>query len=75
MRTQFRRSGSMQPGHDVETVEYGDILRVTGLPQTGKRTVVVDTDEPDPRKKLIIDEHMDVFPHAYTVLQYTATTQ
>ena len=22
----------------------------------------VDTDEPDPRKKLIIDEHMDVYP-------------
>ena len=62
--------GSMQPGHDVETDGDGDIIRVTGLPQAGKRTVVIDTDEPDPRKKLIIDEHMDVYPHAYTVLQY-----
>ena len=61
---------SIQPGHDVETQGDGEIIRVTGLPQTGKRTVVVDTDEPDPRKKLIIDEHMDAYPHGYTVLQY-----
>ena len=45
-------------------------MRVTGLPQDGKRTVEVDTDEPDPRKQLIIDEHMDVYPHTYTVEQY-----
>ena len=62
--------GTLQPGHDVDTIGSGDILRVTGLPQTGKRTVTVDTDEPDPRKKLIIDEHMDVFPHTYTVEYY-----
>ena len=62
-----RRSGTVQPGHDVDTEGEGDILRVTGLPQPGKRTVEVDTDEPDPRKKLIIDEHMDVYPHTYTV--------
>jgi peptidoglycan-N-acetylglucosamine deacetylase len=61
---------SMQPGHDVETQGDGDIIRVTGLPQPGKRTVVVDTDEADPRKKLIIDEHMDAYPHGYTVFQY-----
>ena len=62
--------GILQPGHDVDTAGSGDILRVTGLPQTGKRTVTVDTDEPDPSKKLIIDEHMDVFPHTYTVEYY-----
>jgi peptidoglycan-N-acetylglucosamine deacetylase len=45
-------------------------MRVTGLPQPGKRTVTVDTDEPDPRKKLIVDEHMDVYPRTYTVEQY-----
>ena len=39
-------------------------------PQPGKRTVTVDSDEPDPRKKLIIDEHMDVYPHTYTVEYY-----
>ena len=62
--------GTVQPGHDVDTEGDGDILRITGLPQPGKRTVDVDTDEPDPRKKLIIDEHMDVYPHPYTVEQY-----
>jgi peptidoglycan-N-acetylglucosamine deacetylase len=62
--------GVVQPGHDVDTEGEGDILRVTGLPQPGKRTVEVDTDEPDPRKKLIIDEHMDVYPRTYTIEQY-----
>jgi cellulose synthase/poly-beta-1,6-N-acetylglucosamine synthase-like glycosyltransferase/peptidoglycan/xylan/chitin deacetylase (PgdA/CDA1 family)/spore germination protein YaaH len=60
----------MKPGHDVETQGEGDIIRVIGLPQAGKRTVQVDTDEPDPRKKMIIDEHMDIYPRGYTVLQY-----
>jgi hypothetical protein len=62
--------GSVQPGHDVDAEGEGDILRVTGLPQPGIRTVQIDTDEPDPRKKLIIDEHMDVYPHTYTVQYY-----
>ena len=60
----------VQPGHDVDTEGEGDIIRVTGLPQPGKRTVQIDDDEPDPRKKLIIDEHMDVYPRTYTVQQY-----
>jgi cellulose synthase/poly-beta-1,6-N-acetylglucosamine synthase-like glycosyltransferase/peptidoglycan/xylan/chitin deacetylase (PgdA/CDA1 family)/spore germination protein YaaH len=62
--------GTVVPGHDVDTEGEGDILRVTGLPQPGKRTVSVDTDESDPRRKLIIDEHMDVYPHLYTIQQY-----
>jgi peptidoglycan-N-acetylglucosamine deacetylase len=62
--------GKVQPGHDVDTEGEGDILRITGLPQPGKRTVEIDTDEPDPRKKLIIDEHMDVYPRTYTIQQY-----
>jgi cellulose synthase/poly-beta-1,6-N-acetylglucosamine synthase-like glycosyltransferase/peptidoglycan/xylan/chitin deacetylase (PgdA/CDA1 family)/spore germination protein YaaH len=61
---------SVQPGHDVDTEGEGDILRVTGLPQHGTRTVTVDTDEVDPRKKLVIDEHMDVYPRTYTIEQY-----
>ncbi len=60
----------LKPGHDVDQEGTGDILRVTGLPQSGRRTVTVDTDEPDPRKKLIVDEHMDVYPHTYTVEYY-----
>jgi cellulose synthase/poly-beta-1,6-N-acetylglucosamine synthase-like glycosyltransferase/peptidoglycan/xylan/chitin deacetylase (PgdA/CDA1 family)/spore germination protein YaaH len=62
--------GTVVPGHDVDTEGEGDILRVIGLPQPGKRTVSVDTDESDPRRKLIIDEHMDVYPHTYTIQQY-----
>jgi cellulose synthase/poly-beta-1,6-N-acetylglucosamine synthase-like glycosyltransferase/peptidoglycan/xylan/chitin deacetylase (PgdA/CDA1 family)/spore germination protein YaaH len=62
--------GAVLPGHDVDTEGEGDILRVTGLPKPGRRSVEVDTDESDPRKKLIVDEHMDVYPHTYTVQQY-----
>ncbi len=62
--------GAVQPGHDVDTEGDGDIIRVTGLPQNGKRTVQIDDDEPDPRKKLIIDEHMDVYPRTYSIEQY-----
>ena len=62
--------GTVQPGHDVDTEGDGEIIRVIGTPKTGSRTVEVDTDEPDPRKKLIIDEHMDVYPNTYTIDQY-----
>jgi cellulose synthase/poly-beta-1,6-N-acetylglucosamine synthase-like glycosyltransferase/peptidoglycan/xylan/chitin deacetylase (PgdA/CDA1 family)/spore germination protein YaaH len=62
--------GVVQPGHDVDTEGEGDIIRVTGLPKVGKRTVQIDTDEPDPSKRLIIDEHMDVYPNTYTIQQY-----
>ncbi len=62
--------GKVAPGYDVDTEGDGDIIRITGLPQPGKRTVQVDDDEPDPRKKLIVDEHMDVYPRTYTVQQY-----
>jgi len=58
------------PGHDVDTEGDGDIIRVIGLPKPGKRTVTVDTDEQDPRRKLIIDEHMDTYPRTYVIQQY-----
>jgi cellulose synthase/poly-beta-1,6-N-acetylglucosamine synthase-like glycosyltransferase/spore germination protein YaaH/peptidoglycan/xylan/chitin deacetylase (PgdA/CDA1 family) len=60
----------VQPGHDLDIEGEGDIMRVTGLPKVGKRTITVDTDETDPRKKLIEDEHMDVYPRTYTVEYY-----
>jgi len=61
----------VQPGHDVDTEGDGDILRITGLPQWGSRTVQIDTDdETDPHKQLINDEHMDVYPHTFTIEQY-----
>jgi len=60
----------VQPGRDLDTEGEGDILRIAGAPQPGKRSVTVDTDEPDPRKKLIVDEHMDTYPRTYTIEQY-----
>ncbi len=66
----LKELSSVLPGHDVDTEGEGDILRVVGMPQPGKRTVTVDTDEPDPRKKLIVDEHMDVYPRSYTIDQF-----
>jgi peptidoglycan-N-acetylglucosamine deacetylase len=61
---------TVPPGHDVDTEGDGEIIHVTGLPKTGKRTVEIDTDEPDQRKKLLVDEHMDVYPSQYTIRQY-----
>ena len=61
---------SVPAGHDIDIEGEGDIMKVTGLPQAGKRTVTIDKDEPDPRKKLIEDEHMDVYPRTYTVEYY-----
>ena len=60
----------VQPGHEVDTEGVGDIMRVVGLPHPGKRTVTVDTSEPDPRKRLIVDEHMVVYPQTYTIQEY-----
>ncbi len=62
--------GKVQPGHDVDTQGVGDILRVVGLPHTGKRTVTVDTEDTDPRSRLIVNEHMVVYPQSYTVQEY-----
>jgi cellulose synthase/poly-beta-1,6-N-acetylglucosamine synthase-like glycosyltransferase/peptidoglycan/xylan/chitin deacetylase (PgdA/CDA1 family)/spore germination protein YaaH len=61
---------TVPPGHDLDTEGTGDILRITGTPKPGKRTVQIDTDETDPRRQLIIDEHMDVYPLAYQLQYY-----
>jgi peptidoglycan-N-acetylglucosamine deacetylase len=60
----------VEPGHGVDTEGEGDIIRVTGQPLAGKRTVETDTDEPDLHKRLITDERMDVFPRQFSVHQY-----
>ena len=62
--------GQVQPSHDVDNEGDGDIIRITDTPKPGKRTVQVDTDELDPRRKLILDEHMDVYPRTYVIEQY-----
>ncbi len=62
--------GTVDAGHDIDTEGEGDIIRITSLPKQGKRTVEIDTDEPDPRKKMLVDEHMDAYPSQYTIQQY-----
>ena len=66
----LRALAAPQPGHNIDIEGEGEIIRITGLPKPGKRSLEIDTDEPDPRKKLIIDEHMDVYPNTYSVQQY-----
>jgi cellulose synthase/poly-beta-1,6-N-acetylglucosamine synthase-like glycosyltransferase/peptidoglycan/xylan/chitin deacetylase (PgdA/CDA1 family)/spore germination protein YaaH len=56
---------AVSPGQDVDTEGEGDILRIVGLPQTGERTVQMDSDDFN-----IIDEDMVRLPHSYTIEQY-----
>jgi len=60
----------VQPGHDLDIEGTGDILRITGTPKPGRRTVQLDSDETDPRRQLIVDEHMDVYPLTYKLEYY-----
>ncbi len=62
--------GSVAPGHDVDDEGTGDIIRITNTPKNGKRVVQLDTDEPDLRRRLIIDEHMDTYPAGYRIELY-----
>jgi hypothetical protein len=64
------RAECVPPGHDLDDEGSGDIIRITGTPKPGKRIVELDTDETDPRRKLIIDEHMDSYPLSYQVEHY-----
>ena len=59
--------GVVPPGHDLDDEGTGDIIHISGTPKPGGRTVQLDTDETDPRRKLIIDEHMDTYPLSYRV--------
>jgi cellulose synthase/poly-beta-1,6-N-acetylglucosamine synthase-like glycosyltransferase/peptidoglycan/xylan/chitin deacetylase (PgdA/CDA1 family)/spore germination protein YaaH len=61
----------VSPGQDVDTEGDGDILRVTGLPQNGHRTLQMDDDKTIPSKYLsVVDETMDSYPLPYTLSQY-----
>lgn len=62
---------TIAPGQDVDTEGDGDILRITGTPQNGHRTLEMDDDKTIPAQYLsIIDESMNKFPLPYTVSQY-----
>ncbi len=61
----------VSPGQDVDTEGDGDILRVTGLPQNGHRTLTMDVDPTIPKPYLsVASESMDSYPLPYTLSQY-----
>ena len=49
----------VQPGNDVNTAGEGDILRITGVPQNGARTIDMDA-----HNQTATDEHMQAYPAA-----------
>ena len=61
----------VSPGQDIDTEGDGDVMRVTGLPQNGHRTLQIDDDTTIPSQFLsVIEEQMDSYPLPYTVSQY-----
>ncbi len=55
----------IQPGNDVNEEGEGDILRITGLPHPGSRTVDMDAEN-----QTATDEHMLTYPQPYTIEYY-----
>ncbi len=53
------------PGQDVNNEGEGDILRVTGRPANGSRTLSMDAEN-----FTITDERMPSYPRSYTIEQY-----
>jgi cellulose synthase/poly-beta-1,6-N-acetylglucosamine synthase-like glycosyltransferase/peptidoglycan/xylan/chitin deacetylase (PgdA/CDA1 family)/spore germination protein YaaH len=56
---------TVPPGNDVDTEGEGDILRIIAVPQTGSRTLNMDSDNFN-----ITDEEMTKLPRSYVVEQY-----
>ena len=56
---------TIYPGANVNTDGYGDILKVSGRPQDGKRTIQIDSDS-----NLAVSQVIHSFPEPYTLLQY-----
>jgi cellulose synthase/poly-beta-1,6-N-acetylglucosamine synthase-like glycosyltransferase/peptidoglycan/xylan/chitin deacetylase (PgdA/CDA1 family)/spore germination protein YaaH len=60
----------VEPGYDVDTENYGDILHITRPMQKGQRTVTMDDDESVPvGYRMITAESMSSYPLSYTVDQ------
>ncbi|HEY5057271.1 MAG TPA: polysaccharide deacetylase family protein, partial [Acidobacteriaceae bacterium] len=60
----------VEPGYDVDTEGFGDILDITRKTQTGHRTVTMDDDDSIPiGYRSVTDETMDTYPLSYTVNQ------
>jgi peptidoglycan-N-acetylglucosamine deacetylase len=56
---------TIYPGANVNTEGDGDILKVIGRPQDGKRTIQIDSDS-----NLAVGQEIHAFPQPYTLLQY-----
>ena len=56
---------TIPPGADVDTEGDGDVLRVTGRPQPGSRSI-----EMDDADMFAVDESMTKYPLSYTIQQY-----
>jgi cellulose synthase/poly-beta-1,6-N-acetylglucosamine synthase-like glycosyltransferase/peptidoglycan/xylan/chitin deacetylase (PgdA/CDA1 family)/spore germination protein YaaH len=62
---------TVEPGYDVDVEGQGDILRITGKPQPGKRTMFMDDDTTVPLPvRLVTRETMQSYPLSYTVQYY-----
>jgi cellulose synthase/poly-beta-1,6-N-acetylglucosamine synthase-like glycosyltransferase/peptidoglycan/xylan/chitin deacetylase (PgdA/CDA1 family) len=60
----------VEPGYDVDTEEFGDILRVTRKMQTGHRVVTMDDDDSIPEGyRSVTAETMNSYPLSYTIEQ------
>ena len=60
-----QRLATIYPGANVNTEGDGDILKVIGRPQDGKRTIQIDSDS-----NLAVSQVIHSFPQPYTLLQY-----
>ncbi|HEY4050859.1 MAG TPA: glycosyltransferase [Acidobacteriaceae bacterium] len=56
---------NIPPGHDVAACGDGDILRVTGEPHSGRRTIDMDSDN-----WTVTDEHIETYAQPYTIQYY-----
>jgi cellulose synthase/poly-beta-1,6-N-acetylglucosamine synthase-like glycosyltransferase/peptidoglycan/xylan/chitin deacetylase (PgdA/CDA1 family)/spore germination protein YaaH len=60
----------VEPGFDVDTEGYGDILDITRKPQIGHRVVTMDDDDSvQEGYRTIAAEKMEAYPLSYTVVQ------
>ncbi len=57
----------LPPGWDLDIEGVGDIMRVSGTPRNGHRTLTIDADS-----NLVDSEQISVFPLSYTVTYFGA---
>jgi peptidoglycan-N-acetylglucosamine deacetylase len=56
---------NIPPGDDVDADGEGDILRITGEPHSGRRTIDMDSDN-----WTVTDEHIETYAQPYTIQYY-----